>query len=133
MTVIPLIAAAWLLAQSPSAAPPRFRSYGFAASTISIHPGTGEPYHRIDDRLNGSTWTIGGGAGVFLTPRLGLEGEVVLGGTVSAPQEFHYTFSEQYIASNRDVLINELVRFRPGGDAAVQFVAGGGYAHTTTR
>jgi hypothetical protein len=122
MVMLPILAAAFVA-----------QSYAVVTPAISIQPGTGEAYHRVPDRLNGTTWALAGGAGVFLKPSVALEGEVVFAGDVSAPQEFHYTASTEYTASNRDILINELVRYRAGGTAAVQLVVGGGYQHTTTQ
>ena len=115
MLLAPVIAAAVLATQSPPGPAFRVRGYGYASSTLSTHSGNGESYHRVEPNLDGRTWTIGGGAGAFLTPTVGLETEFVYGGLVSAPQVFHYQWSQEYTATNRDILINELVRYRAGG------------------
>jgi len=133
MTIAPLLVAMTIAAQAKSAQTSRFQPYVFGSGGLSIHPGTGAEYFRVPDRLNGHTWTVGGGGGVFLTPSFGLEGEFVFAGEVRAPQEFHYSTTTSYVVHNRDILINELVRFRAGGRAALQIVGGGGLAHTTSR
>jgi len=133
MVIAPLVMSILVAARAQPAPASTPRSYGFVSAGLSLHPGNGESYHRVDDHLHGTTWTLGGGGGAFLTPAIGLEAEVLFAGTVSAPQAFRYTNSQEYIANNRDVLINGLVRVRAGGTAAVQFVVGGGLAYTRTQ
>jgi hypothetical protein len=130
----PLLAAALLsVPQSVRQDATARRFYAYGSTVFSYHPDNGATYHRVEDRLGGHTWTIAAGAGGFITPSIGLEGEFVFGGIVSAPQRFSYAFSTDYIAQNRDILFNELLRYRPGGRSAFQIVAGGGLARTTAR
>jgi len=68
-------------------------------------------------------------AGGFLSRKLALEGEFVYAGTVSKAQEFSYSFQIDYTAKNRDLLFNELLRFRPR--SGFEIVGGGGLARTT--
>ena len=131
----PLVMSVLATASAQSPRPSSPRAYGFVTATLSIHQGNGEAYHapagRVADNLSGTTWTLGGGEGVRLTPVLGLEAEVVFAGRVSAPQKFNYTVSEEYIANNRDFLVNAILRVHAGGP--VQLVFGGGFAHTTAQ
>lgn len=120
------------LAQT-AAAPPDARRRGYVQALVhaSYHPAASTSYHRESPNLTGTTAALSVSAGGFLSRSIGLEGEFVYGGTVSAPQRFSYFSSEDYLAGSRDLLFNELVRFRPGGRASVELVAGGGYALTT--
>jgi hypothetical protein len=120
------------LAQT-GAAPPETRRRGYAQALVlaSYHPVASDSYHREFPNLQGTAPAVSVSAGGFLSPSLALEGEFVYGGTVSAPQRFSYFSSEDYIAGSRDLLFNELLRYRPGGRAPVEIVVGGGYALTT--
>src|SRR5215471_2634044 len=131
MVIAPLMMSVLVAARAQSPHPSSPRAYGFVTATLSIHPGNGEAYHRGADNLSGTTWTLGGGEGARLTPAIGLEAEVVFAGRVSAPQKFNYTVSEEYIANNRDFLVNAILRVQAGGP--VQLVFGGGFAHTTAQ
>jgi hypothetical protein len=133
MVIGPLLVGAALTLQPAAAAPaPRApRAYAYGSAFVSHHPANGAAYHRVTPNLGGRSIDVAGGAGGFLTNRIGLEGEFVFGGDVSRPQRFSYFFSEDYIGRNRDILINELLRYR--ASPVVQLVAGGGYARVTSR
>jgi len=88
-------------------------------------------YHRESPNLRGTAPAVSVSGGGFLSPSLALEGEFVYGRTVSAPQRFSYFSSEDYVAGSRDLLFNELLRYRPRGRAPAEIVVGGGYALTT--
>jgi hypothetical protein len=135
MIIGPLLVSATLVARQPRAQPqprPR-RAYAQGALLFSRHPAAAATYHRVDPNLSGHTWVVSGAAGGFLNRSVALEGELAYGGFVSAGQHFGYFTSEDYIAQNRDVLLNGIVRYRPGGRGVVELVAGGGYARTTAR
>ena len=120
------------LAQTAAAAPERRRrGYAQALALASYHPKASASYHRESPNLQGTAPAVSVSAGGFLSPSLALEGEFVYGRTVSAPQRFSYFSSEDYLAGSRDLLFNELLRYRPGGRAPVEIVGGGGYALTT--
>jgi len=120
------------LAQT-AAAPPQTRRRGYVQALLlaSYHPAASDSYHRESPNLHGTAPAVSVSAGGFLSPSLGLEGEFVYGRTVSAPQRFSYFSSEDYLAGSRDLLFNELLRYRPGGRASVEIAVGGGYALTT--
>lgn len=131
MVLAPLFVTAALL-QPPRPVPePRRRGYAQGLVLASYHPPASESYHRESPNLRGTAPAVSVTAGGFLSPSLALEGEFVYGRSVSAPQRFSYTISEDYIAGSRDLLFNELVRYRPRGRAPVEIVVGGGYALTT--
>lgn len=120
------------LAQT-AAAPAETRRRGDAQALVlaSYHPVASDSYHRESPNLQGTAPAVSVSAGGFLSPSLALEGEFVYGRTVSAPQRFSYFSSEDYLAGSRDLLFNELLRYRPGGRAPVEIAVGGGYALTT--
>jgi hypothetical protein len=120
------------LAQT-AAAPPETRRRGYVQALVlaSYHPAASDSYHRESPNLRGTAPAVSVSAGGFLSPSLALEGELVHGWTVSAPQRFSYFSSEDYLAGSRDLLFNELLRYRPGGRAPVEIAVGGGYALTT--
>jgi hypothetical protein len=132
MIIGPLMMTA-VLASRPQPPAPRLRR-GFVQTSVllSYHPPATESYHRVYPNLQGTAPAIGFTAGGFLSPAIALEGEFFYGRTVSKPQRFSYFTSEDYIAGSRDVLLNELIRYRTGGRARFEIVAGGGYARTTT-
>ena len=99
------------------AAPPEpssRRGYAQALVLGSYHPVASDSYHREFPNLQGTAPALSVAAGGFMSPSLGLEGEFVYGGTVSAPQRFSYFSAEDYVAGSRDLLFNELLRYRPG-------------------
>jgi len=125
------LSAALLQPPRPALEGPRRRGYVQGLVVASYHPAASEGYHRESPNLRGTAAAVTVTAGGFLSRSIALEGEFVYGRTVSAPQRFSYTFSEDYIAGSRDFLFNELVRYRPRGRAPVEIVVGGGYALTT--
>ena len=133
MFIGPLLLAAALASRPPPHEPSTRRGYVQASILVSHHPGNGATYHRVDDRLGGTALTVSAGGGGWISSSIALEGELVYGGLVSAPQQFRYAFTTDYIAQNRDLLLNELVRYRPGGASRIQIVAGGGLGITTAR
>lgn len=136
MVIAPFVLAVGVFSQPPvpprsTAAAPRF--YAFGSVSAGYHPANGPLYHRLLPPLGGTAVDIALGGGGFISRRVGLEGELMFGGDVSAPQRFSYFSSEDYIGHHRALLLNELVRVRANRQGSVQFVMGGGYARTTTR
>jgi len=125
-----MIAAALALRPSP-ADPVTHRGYLQGAGLIAFHPPATTSYHRVSPNLRGTAPGVSVAVGGFLSSSVGLEGELFYGRTVSGPQHFSYDLSEDYIAGSRDVMLSELLRYRPGGRSRVELVAGGGYTRTT--
>ena len=118
--------------QAPQRSLHEHRGYFQTSVFASVRPGSSEPINRIDKNLGGSTVALALSGGVTLSRSFGLEGEVVFGGTIAAPQSFIYTISEDYTAENQQILVNALLRFRPGG-SSFELVGGGGYGHSIDR
>ncbi len=133
----PICLAVTLVAQSAAAPAPKTvltpKVYVTGAALMTIQPASGGTYHRVAENLKGHTLGLAAAVGTFLTPSLALEGEVVFGGLVSAPQRFSYNWTTDYTAENRDFLFNELLRWSPGARHNIQVVGGGGYARTIAR
>jgi hypothetical protein len=134
MIVGPLLIASGLMLQRPVPSHVGARRW-YAQGTLSWshHPPAREMYHRLDRNLQGRAWSFGVEGGGFLNSSIALEGEFLYGGWVTAPQHFGYTFSEDYIEGNRDLLFNELVRFRADRRGRVELLAGAGYARVANR
>lgn len=127
-----------LLAQSGPAPAPRDAAltpkvYVTGGVLMTVQPASHDMYHRVAENLKGHAIGLTAGVGTFLSPGLALEGEVMIGGLVSAPQRFSYNWTTDYTAENRDLLFNELLRWSPGRRRNVQAVFGGGYARTIAR
>lgn len=121
------------LAARPSPSPPdSHRWYAQGSLLLSYQPAATASYHRVSPNLHGTAPAVSITAGGFLSSSIALEGELFYGRTVSMPQRFSYFSTEDYTAGSQDLLINELLRYRPGGRAPIEIVAGGGYARTTT-
>jgi hypothetical protein len=133
MVLAPLLLGFGVFAHQPPPLARGARLYAQAAGYAAYHPPNGVLYHRVAPALGGMTLDTALGGGGFITPRVALEGELVLGGDLSGPQRFSYFTAEEYTGHNRQLLVNELVRFRAGSGGSLQVVAGGGYARTTTR
>jgi hypothetical protein len=134
MIIGPFLLLAALAARQPSTptpAPRPRRGHVQGSFLVSRHPPATASYHPVSPNLEGTGPVVSVSAGGFLSPAIALEGEFVCGRTVSMPQHFSYFSSEDYIAGSRDLLFNELLRYRPGGRARFEIVAGGGYARTT--
>jgi len=132
MVIAPFfLSAALMQPPHPALEGRRRRGYVQGVVVASYHPAVSDGYHRKSPSLRGTAPAVSVSAGGFLLRSIALEAEFVFGRTVSAPQRFSYTISEDYIAGNRDLLFNELVRYRPRGRAPVEIVVGGGYALTT--
>ncbi len=129
--LVPFILSAALAQLHPPPVETRRHGYVQALFLVSHHPPASRSYHRESPNLQGTAPALSLSAGGFLSAAFGLEGEFVYGRTISAPQRFSYFSSEDYIAGSRDLLFNELIRYRPGGHAPVEIVGGGGYALTT--
>ena len=121
-----------VLAQQTAAAPATAtepRVYLTAVPLVAMQP-EGEPFHRFSPPLSGRAFQLLLSTGGWVTPRLGVEGEVIFGGAISARQGFGYTWVEEYTAESRDVLASLLVRWRPGGNI-LHVVGGAGIARST--
>ena len=116
-----------------SQAAPGHRPYVQASLFASVRPAARYRILHIDQNLRGATAAIAVGGGAMVSPSIGLEGEFVYGGAISQHQFFNYTLSEDYTAENQQVLIDALLRYRPGGSSPFEFVGGGGYGRTSDR
>lgn len=94
---------------------------------------TGVANHRVSPPLGGEAVGFSASGGYFVNPSTAVEGEFVVGGTVSAPQTFSYNTRTDYTAELRDVLVNLNVRSKPAGKSPVEIVLGGGLAFTRVR
>jgi hypothetical protein len=131
MLIGTLMIAAALAARPQAPTPPLRRGYVQGAILVSRHPPAGASYHRVSPNLEGTVPAISVSAGGFVSPAIALAGEFYCGKTVSMPQHFSYDYSEDYNAGVRDVLLDGLLRYNPGGQSRVEIVGGGGYARTT--
>ena len=125
-----LIVAAML--QTPQRTVHAHHGYFQASVFASVRPASSVPINRVDKNLGGSTVALALSGGVMLSRSFGLEGEVVFGGTIAAHQTYNYTLSSDYTAENQQILVNALLRFRPGG-SSFELVGGGGYGHSIDR
>ena len=103
--------------------------YLTAVPLVAVQP-EGEPFHRFSPPLSGRAFELLLSAGRWVTPQLGVEGEVTIGRAISAPQQFSYTWVEDYTAESRDLLASLLLRWRPAGNV-LHVVGGGGIARST--
>lgn len=103
------------------------------AVVVGVQPASNDPYQRVSPNLSGHSVGIIAEGGGLLTRSWALLGEFVFGTPVSVQQLLSSSWREDYIAENRDLLLNELVRWKPGGDSPVEFVGGGGVAVTRAR
>jgi hypothetical protein len=69
--------------------------------------------------------------GAFVTSTLAIEGEFVVGRTISTPQHFSYFWSEDYTGQSRDLLLNGNIRWTPRRTRHVELIGGGGLAIST--
>jgi hypothetical protein len=109
------------------------RVYLTGGVVMTVQPASHDMYHRVRENLRGHAAGLTVGVGTFLTRSLALEGEVAVGDLISAPQTFSYAWTIDYVAENRDILFNELLRWSPGERRRFQAVVGGGYARTISR
>jgi len=122
-----LLLSASLLRHMPPPAPPvRPHAYGVAMAAFSHHPADAFHYRSFITSVGGNAFDVSGGGGFSLSPALGIEGELVYGGTVSTPQ---FTF---YTEQARDILLNGLVRYRAAAMPRLSLIGGGGYAWMRT-
>jgi hypothetical protein len=105
---------------------PAYLQGGFV---FASHPAA-TANHRVSPPLGGETIGLSASGGAFLTPAIGIEGELVTGRTVSAPQRFSYFWREDYTAGVRDLLFSGNVRLKGAATGPVEFVLGGGIVHT---
>jgi hypothetical protein len=101
------------------------------AVLVIEQPEGGTPYHRVRETLDG--WVAGTSiaAGWFLSSNVALEAEVVTTTALVGPQRFSYNWTIDYVARSRELLFNEILRFRP--HRRFEILAGGGYAQTRAR
>ena len=83
----------------------------------------GPAYPRVSPPLAGQTLAATFGIRRKLSPTTSLEAEVVLGGALSNPQRFSYTWREDYVATSRDRLVNVVAHWSPAGSRAWAFVS----------
>ena len=103
---VPLEAAAQEAQPPPGASSP----VGNVGTRLYLHGGLnsrvlpeGLANHRVSPPLAGWAHDWFAAVGRFVSPNVSLEGEVVAGGTVSAPQRFSYLQSSDYTAEVRDI------------------------------
>jgi hypothetical protein len=87
--------------------------------------------HRVHPALSGRVPGVAISAGAFVTSAFAVEGEVVWAGTISTPQQFSYTWREDYTAQDRDVLLNVNLRWHPRRQRYLEVFGGGGLAIST--
>jgi hypothetical protein len=120
----------WSFDPRPSAAPPaRGPAYVQGAFFISSYPA-GTAIHRVSPPLGGETFGVSASGGAFVTPAVAIEGEVVVGRTLSAPQRFSYNWRTDYTAGVRDLTLGGNARLKPGEKGPIEIVLGGGIAFT---
>lgn len=117
--------------EPPTSSAPSYEGYVQGTVMLTSQPA-GTANHRVSPPLGGRAAGIAAGAGIVLSPTVSLEGEVVLGGTVSMPQRFSYFTSEDYIADHRDLFLNANLRSRIG-PSPVELVIGAGLAIARSR
>lgn len=129
---VPLEAAAQEAQPPPGASSP----VGNVGTRLYLHGGLnsrvlpeGLANHRVSPPLAGWAHDWFAAVGRFVSPNVSLEGEVVAGGTVSAPQRFSYLQSSDYTAEVRDIWLVANVRAR--GAAHLELLVGGGIALST--
>jgi hypothetical protein len=119
--VVPLVLMTTLAAAEPN-------GYVQAGGLVTRQPA-GTPNHRISPALGGTAVVVTAAVGVFVTPTLAVEGEVVGGRAISTPQRFSYNWSEDFTGQSRDVFLGANVRWRPV--AFLELIVGGGTAFST--
>jgi hypothetical protein len=120
MTIPPLVAVALLLAQN---ADPRV--FIQPALVVTVQPAATAD-HRIAPPLGGHAVGLSLGAGGFVTPTIGVEGEFLFSGSVTTQQRFTYFWYEDFTGDTRDVAMNALLRVRPSRARWFEIVGGGG-------
>jgi hypothetical protein len=113
---------------SAAAADPK--GYVQAALIMTVQPA-GVANHRVTPPISGKTLGMAVAAGAILTPTLSIEGEFVVGRSISTAQHFSYSWSEDYTGQSRDLLLNGNLRWRPGGVRHLELIGGGGLAIST--
>src|SRR2546429_346898 len=130
MIIGPLMITAVLAARPQPPIPFVRRGYLQGAILVSHHPPAAVGYHRVSPNLRGTVAALDVSAGGFSSRAIAVEGEFYYGRTASLPQRFSYTYSEDYVGGSRDILLDGLLRYRPGGRSRVEIVGGWGYAWT---
>lgn len=102
--------------------------YVQAGAMATVQPA-GTANHRVRPPVSGGTIGVAAAAGVFVAPRLAIEGEVVAGRAISTAQQFFYNWTEDYTAESRDVFLGANVRW--AARRHLEFVGGGGIAFST--
>jgi hypothetical protein len=115
------------VAFAQNAQPAAARGFVQIAPLIVIQPD-GKPNFRVHQPFGGVAPGVSLAAGLHLTRSVAVEGEVVLGGTISAPQYFSYFWREDYVSESRDLLLGTNVRYSPGNAGSVEIFGGGGLA-----
>lgn len=105
---------------------PAYLQGGFV---FASHPA-GTANHRVSPPLGGETFGVSASGGAFVTPAVAIEGEVLVGRTLSAPQRFSYNWRTDYTAGVRDLMLGGNARLKPGEKAPIEIVLGGGIAFT---
>jgi hypothetical protein len=108
------------------------RAYVQGALFLNVQPA-GTANHRISPALGGESIGMAGSAGAWVTPTLALEGEFAFGPGVSMPQQFSYSWLENYTVGIRDSLLGANVRGKGRSTGPLEFIAGGGLAFTRVR
>jgi hypothetical protein len=121
LVAVPMVLTATLAAADP-------KGYVQAGVLATTQPA-GTPNHRISPALGGTSVGLAAAVGVFVTPTLAVEGEVVGGRAISTPQRFSYNWSEDFTGQSRDVFLGAHARWRPV--AQFELVGGGGVAFST--
>jgi hypothetical protein len=112
-------------AQSAPPAEPR----GFVQiAPMIVGQQKGKPNFRVHPPFGGVAPGVSLAAGLRVAKSVAVEGEVVVAGTISAPQYFAYSWRKDYVSESRDLLVGANVRYSPGQDGSVEIFGGGGLA-----
>jgi hypothetical protein len=101
------------------------------AGVMMTEQRAGIPNHRVSPAISGSAIGLAAAGGVWLTPKVAVEGEFVGGRAVSTPQQFWYNWSEDFTGESRDLFLGANVRVRPAPRAPVELFGGGGLVIST--
>jgi hypothetical protein len=108
------------------------RGYVQGTLFLNVQPA-GTANHRVSPPLGGEALGLAASAGVWVTPMVAVEGEVATGARISTPQQFYYSWVEDYTTGMRDTLLTGNVRAKTAATGPLEFVAGGGLALTSLR
>ena len=125
ITFVCVVCSMTLVASVATAGPD---SYVQAGVLATVQPA-GTANHRVSPPIGGEAVGLAAAVGFHVAPRLAIEGEFVASGAVSTPQQFFYTWTEDYIGESRDTFLGANVRW--AAQPHLEFVGGVGVAFST--